>query len=166
MLVGEAPGGSEDRANKPFVGMAGALLTHVLNNLNIVEDDLYITNCLKCRPTDNTLPSPKQTVELYDRCRPYLEQEVRTIKPKVIVLLGGTALHLMAGQAQITKHEGMVLDMVWMGAKTVAAFHPAYVLRAPSKEVRLAQALATAWELAGHKVYTTAGDIYKYEVRA
>jgi len=165
MLVGEAPGFEEDLANLPFVGQAGKLLDHVLNKLGI--EDVYITNVLKCHPPQDRLPCKKKTGDYFEQCRLYLDQEVRDVNPKVVVLLGGTALSFLAGERFITKWEGMEIDPVWMGIRTFVAFHPAYVLRVPSKEVRLAQAIARAAKAAGVRVRTKGweGGRYDYDVR-
>jgi uracil-DNA glycosylase family 4 len=93
----------------------------------------------------------------------YLTTEIESVGPKIAVVMGGTALEAMTGKTGITKCEGMVVSQ-----DMIAAFHPAYVLRAPSKEVRLAQALARAFKLAGIKVKTKdykEGGMYEYEVR-
>jgi len=166
MLIGEAPGLDEDCSNAPFRGQAGRLLNHILEHLGVIREDLYVTNVLKCRPSNNELPGRRETRDCCVACRPYLDQEIHTVKPRVIVLMGGTALESWYGPkfGGITKHEGMRLPG---NIPVVAAFHPAYVLRAPSKEVRLAQALARALKLAGIKVKTSGqeGRMFKYEVR-
>lgn len=161
MLVGEAPGGTEDRLGKPFVGEAGRLLSHVLKSLCINEDGLYITNVIKCRPQDNKLPLKKQLRECWTQCRGYLEHEMITVKPKVVLFMGGTALELYEGRVPITKWEGLKIRR-----GVYASLHPAYILHAPSKEIRLAQAIATAATAAGIKVSPKAGEIFKYDIRS
>ena len=166
LLVGEAPGLDEDCSNAPFTGGSGRLLEHILNKLGVKREDLYITNVLKCRPPNNELPGRKETRECCATCRPYLLQEVQKCT-KVIVVMGGTALEAITGCQGITKYEGMIVKQNTWRATVVAAFHPAYVLRAPSKEVRLAQALARAFKLAGIKVKTKGyeqGGLYAYEI--
>jgi len=163
MLVGEAPGLDEDCSNAPFTGGSGRLLEHILNKLGVKREDLYITNVLKCRPPNNELPGRKETRECCATCMTYLTTEIESVGPKIAVVMGGTALEAMTGKTGITKCEGMVVSQ-----DMIAAFHPAYVLRAPSKEVRLAQALARAFKLAGIKVKTKdykEGGMYEYEVR-
>jgi DNA polymerase len=173
MLVGEAPGYDEDRDGVPFVGQAGKLLNHVLGRLGVRRDDLYVTNVIKCRPPDNKLPGKKDLMVCWEQCREYFIEELSKIKPKVVVLMGGTPLQLVMNYTGITKHEGMVVDnhdvfrgpfksVVW-----VAAFHPAYVLRSPGKEVRLAQALARAFKLGGVKIKVKKEmEMFAYDVRS
>jgi DNA polymerase len=169
MLIGEAPGFKEDRRGLPFVGDAGQLLDRVLNALGINRDILYITNVLKCRPQNNKLPKGKGAVQAcVDACWPYLEEEIQNVDPKVIVLMGGTPLTTLVGLRMITRHEGTEVDTIYDGAKTFAAFHPAYVLRSPSKEANLARAIALAAKAAGINVCPKSIeeiDPYLYEVK-
>mgnify|MGYP001564098059 CR=1 FL=1 len=170
MLIGEAPGYEEDRTGTPFIGQAGKLLEHVLRKLGVDREDLYITNVIKCRPPDNELPGKKELMACWQGCKQYLDAEIKEVQPKIIVVLGGTPLNLMTGMTGITKHEGMVVCHRVEGKQQIpiiAAFHPAYVLRAPGKEVRLAQALARAFKLGGIKMrINKTMEIYPYEIRA
>ena len=167
LLCGEAPGYEEDREGVPFVGQAGALLDHVCNKLGVDRlVSCYTTNVLKCRPSDNKLPGKKELRVCWASCKRYLNQELYNLSNiQVIVLMGGTALTLYHGTTGITKNEGMVLAG---NIPVVAAFHPAYVLRAPGKEVRLGQALARAFSLAGIKISPRGmeGGMFPYEVRS
>lgn len=167
MFVGEAPGANEILKGLPFVGQAGDLMDHVLAKLGIKREDIYITNCFKCRPENNELPGIKQTREWFASCQPYLEQEIRDVKPKVILLFGNIPLQLIAGKREITKHEGMEVGK-YRGIRLFASFHPAYVLRSPSREVRLAQAIARAAKAAGMKINPQGwkAGMYDYEVRS
>jgi DNA polymerase len=165
MLVGEAPGYEEDRQGEPLVGEAGRLLNHVLERLGVDRGELYITNVIKCRPRDNVLPGKKELRECCFQCIPYLSEEIETVRPKAVVLLGGTALSACTDETGITKHEGMIVK-VKDGVSFVAAFHPAYVLRSPGKEIRLAQALHRAFGIAGIKTHITKGPIYAYDIRS
>ena len=167
LFVGEAPGKVEDWKGKPFIGEAGILLDTVLFKLGLDHDDIYITNCFKCHPPDNKLPGIKDQREWFDCCWPYLEQEIQDVNPRVVVLLGGTPLRLMVGESKITKFECMEIETVYEGARTFASFHPAYVLRSPSKEVRLAQAIARGAKAAGMKIKTIGIEAprYEYETR-
>ena len=169
MLIGEAPGFDEDRHGSPFIGQAGQLLNRVLSSLNIDRDSLYVTNTLKCRPKNNQLPKGKGAVqECVDACWPYLEEEIQSVDPKVILLMGGTSLVTLTGLRMVTRHEGMEIDTIYEGAKTFVALHPAYVLRSPSKEANLARAIALAAKAAGIKVRPKSIeeiDPYPYEVR-
>jgi len=167
MFIGEAPGRIEDMKGEPFVGEAGDLLDKVLFKLGLEREMFYITNCFKCRPPNNKLPGIREQREWFDCCWPYLEQEIQDVDPSVIVLLGGTPLRLLVGENKITKWEGMEIETVYEGARTFASFHPAYVLRSPSREVRLGQAIARAAKVAGHRVKPKGLEAprYDYEVR-
>lgn len=167
MLIGEAPGLDEDCSGTPFSGQAGRLLTHILNKLGVKREDLYITNTLKCRPVNNELPGRKETRECCFQCISYVSTEIEVVKPKVVVLMGGTALAAFTDLKEgITKHEGMIVK-VRGGVSFIAAFHPAYILRSPGKEIRLSQALARAFTLAGIKVKPKGGEgFFPYEIRS
>lgn len=158
----------EDLDGLPFVGQAGQLLDHILNKLSIKREDIYITNCFKCRPPKNTLPGIVELRNNFEKCWPYLKEEIQDVDPKAIVLLGGIPLQLLVGESKITRFEGMEIETIYEGAKTFASFHPAYVLRTPSQEVRVAQAIARAAKAAGVKVRTKGWKAgrYEYEVRS
>jgi len=163
MFVGEAPGANEDRHGIAFCGQAGDLLDHVIDKLGILRSLIYITNILKCRPPDNILPKGKtKLLELTQACYPFLKHEIRYVKPKVIVALGGTPLLALTGKAKITKWEGMTLEVEGL-PPIIPAFHPAGILHKPSNEANLARALYKAAKMAGLKVATKAGGIYNYE---
>jgi len=169
LLCGESPGVEEDIAGVPFVGQAGKLLNHILNKLGIDRADVYVTNVLKCHPKQNKLPKKSELVKCFEQCKPYLDQEIKGVKPKAIVLMGSTALNLVTGLSGITRYECMEVQTVWENIYIYAAFHPAYVLRKPGVEVRLAQAIARAAKAAGMKVKTKGwetGGIFNYEIRS
>src|SRR5439155_20292789 len=84
MLVGEAPGATEDQTGRPFVGQAGQLLTKILEAIDLTRDDVFICNVLKHRPPGNRNPLPQEV----DACRPYLGRQIELIRPKVIIALG------------------------------------------------------------------------------
>lgn len=125
MIVGEAPGADEDAQGFPFVGKAGKLLDQAFTDLGIdLDNDIYVCNIIKCRPPDNRKPSQEEC----DTCFPYLEQQIKTIEPKVIVALGSTAMdNLINTTLGITKVRGQAFKA--MGTKIVITFHPSYVLR-------------------------------------
>jgi DNA polymerase-1 len=127
MIVGEAPGEAESRTGKPFQGKSGQLLRDQLRKAGINDDEVYITNVVKCRPPDNKTPSAKQQ----KACKRYLEHEIATVKPKYILTLGNPATKAIFGKAKITEVHGNVLSKD--GIIGVPAFHPAYCLRDPSK---------------------------------
>jgi len=131
-IVGEAPGEAEARTGRPFMGKSGRILRGHLDQLGL--SDAYITNVTKCRPPRNRKPEPFEL----KACRPYIEEEIVTRNPKAILLLGATALKAFVGKVGITEMNGQVIQK--NGRTFVAAFHPAYILRDPSKEKAMAMA--------------------------
>jgi DNA polymerase len=137
MFVGEGPGSEEDIMGRPFVGRAGALLDKMIGALSMARSDVYIANIVKCRPPDNRVPTPIEA----QTCIRYLMRQIELIKPNVIVGLGATPLREMIGiPSGITKLRG-----TWRSVKVadreipyMPTFHPAYVLRSYTKEVRQA----------------------------
>ena len=129
MFVGEAPGADEDASGLPFVGRAGQLLTKIIEGIGMRREDVCIGNINRCRPPGNRQP----TLTEAHTCRPFLLREIAIIKPKVIVVLGNTALHnLLDTKVGITKVRGQFQD--YFGVKVMPTFHPAYLLRDPSKK--------------------------------
>ncbi len=129
MLVGEAPGADEDRLGTPFVGRAGQLLDRILNAAEIDRADVYITNIAKCRPPGNRLPLQPEV----DACLPYLFEQLELINPDIVVCLGALATRtLIDKKASITRMRG-----TWHEKdkrRYMATFHPAALLRDPSKK--------------------------------
>lgn len=128
LLVGEAPGASEDRQGEPFVGAAGKLLDDMLAMIGLRRQQIYITNSVKCRPPQNR--DPLNTEQ--DACIGYLRTQVALIRPKIIVCLGRiAACRLIREDFKITKEHGQWVQKsgVWM----TAVYHPAAILRDPSK---------------------------------
>lgn len=128
MFIGEAPGFHEDRQGLPFVGAAGQLLDRIIENaMGLRRADTYIANINKCRPPDNREPEPDEVAA----CLPFLRQQVRIIRPAVIVCLGrvassnllGTSLPMRALRGRELKYEGIPVVVTW---------HPAYLLRNPA----------------------------------
>ena len=129
MFVGEAPGADEDAQGFPFVGRAGQLLTKIIEGIGYKREEVAIGNINRCRPPGNRTPT---LVEAHT-CRPFLLREVAVIRPKVIVVLGNTALHnLLDTKVGITKVRGQFQD--YFGVKVMPTFHPAYLLRDPHKK--------------------------------
>lgn len=129
MFVGEAPGADEDAQGKPFVGRAGQLLTKMIEAMGLKRDEVIIGNVNRCRPPGNRQP----TLEEAAICRPFLFREIATIKPEVIVVMGNTALrNLLEAREGITRVRGKFQD--FRGIKVMPTFHPAYLLRDPSKK--------------------------------
>jgi len=123
MIVGEAPGFNEDRQGEPFVGAAGKLLDTLLARIGLSRADVYITNVLKCRPPMNRDPMPNEA----EACSPYLQQQLRLIKPKVLLILGRHALErLLPGQGSISRIHGSMIkrgDIAY-----IPLYHPAAAL--------------------------------------
>ena len=129
MFVGEAPGADEDAQGKPFVGRAGQLLTKMIEAMGMKRDDVIIGNVNRCRPPGNRQP----TLEEAAICRPFLFREIAAIQPEVIVVMGNTALrNLLEVREGITRVRGKFQD--FRGIKVMPTFHPAYLLRDPSKK--------------------------------
>jgi uracil-DNA glycosylase family 4 len=129
MFVGEAPGADEDEQGFPFVGRAGQLLTKIIEGIGFKREDVFIGNINRCRPPGNRAP----TLPEAHTCRPFLLREIAVVKPKVIVVMGNTALHnLLDTKDGITKVRGAFQD--YFGVKVMPTFHPAYLLRDPNKK--------------------------------
>jgi uracil-DNA glycosylase len=125
VFIGEGPGAEEDRQGLPFVGRSGQLLDKLmLEELGITRERVYIANVVKCRPPDNRDPRPEEITA----CRPYLEQQLDLIKPKVLVTLGKFAGQLLLDSTVgITKLRGH--DYPYRDATLIPTLHPAYALR-------------------------------------
>jgi DNA polymerase len=129
MFVGEAPGADEDAQGKPFVGRAGQLLTKMIEAMGMKREDVLIGNVNRCRPPGNRQP----TLEEAAICRPFLFREIATVRPEVIVVMGNTALrNLLEIKAGISSVRGRFHD--YHGIPVMPTFHPAYLLRDPSKK--------------------------------
>ena len=129
MFVGEAPGADEDVQSRPFVGRAGQLLTKIIEAIGLKREEVLIGNVNRCRPPGNRPP----TFEEASMCKPFLEREIAIVQPDVIVTLGNTSLQNLLGAKQgITKLRGKFMD--YKGIKVMPTFHPAYLLRDPSKK--------------------------------
>lgn len=129
MFVGEAPGADEDEQGLPFVGRAGQLLTKIIEGMGMKRENVVIGNINRCRPPQNRQP----TLPEAETCRPFLLREIAVIRPKVIVVMGNTALHnLLETKTGITKMRGQFHD--YFGVKVMPTFHPAYLLRDPRKK--------------------------------
>jgi uracil-DNA glycosylase len=129
MFVGEAPGADEDAQGKPFVGRAGQLLTKIIEAIGFKREEVLIGNVNRCRPPGNRQP----TLEEAAICRPFLFREIAAVQPDVIVVMGNTALrNLLEVREGITRVRGKFQD--FRGIKVMPTFHPAYLLRDPSKK--------------------------------
>jgi DNA polymerase len=130
LVIGEAPGAAEDKTGLPFVGKSGQLLKKILTSIDLnLERDTYITNIIRCRPPDNRTPNANEI----KACRPYLIDQIRLIKPKILLLVGATALFGLTGEkCNISKIRGKWLT--WENIPCMSIFHPAYLLRNPTLE--------------------------------
>ncbi|MHA1591427.1 MAG: DNA polymerase [Candidatus Heimdallarchaeaceae archaeon] len=133
MLIGEAPGESEERVGRPFVGASGKLLKHMLLHAGISFDDCYVTNVVNERPPNNDFgyyyeqKSRKIPKPALEDCWKKLRQKVRDIRPNVVVAIGAEALRALTGEKSITPWRGTI--MLFDGIKVIPIFHPASVLR-------------------------------------
>lgn len=135
MFIGEGPGREEDLQGRPFVGRAGELLDKMIGAIGLRRGDVYIANVVKCRPPDNRVPTPFEA----QRCLAYLRRQIALIRPKVIVTLGATPLRELLGISEgITRVRGRWLRLEPEGLPVMPTFHPAYVLRQYTEEVRRA----------------------------
>lgn len=136
VLIGEAPGETEDELGRPFVGRAGQLLDEFLANAGISRDvDLYIINTVKCRPPQNRVPSEEEK----SACKKFLEAQIDIINPRAIILCGATALKSFVNldkKQTISKVRGQWMNVNVDGKdyKAMAIFHPSYLLRNHSME--------------------------------
>ncbi len=129
MFIGEAPGADEDAKGEPFVGRAGQLLNKIIEAIGMKREEVCIANINRCRPPGNRQP----TLPEANTCKPFLRREIAVIRPKVIVVMGNTALHnLLDTKVGITRMRGQFHD--YLGVKVMPTFHPAYLLRDPSKK--------------------------------
>ena len=126
LFVGEAPGYDEDMQGEPFVGAAGQLLTKIIIAMRLSREQVYIANCLKCRPPQNRNPLPDEIAS----CQPILMSQIEIIKPEIICALGKfSAQTLLATDVPISRLRGRFHD--FHGIKLMPTFHPAYLLRNP-----------------------------------
>lgn len=129
MFIGEAPGREEDLQGRPFVGDAGKLLTGFIERMGFAREDVFIANIAKCRPPGNRAPEEDEIIA----CIPYLKKQIEIIEPKVIMALGAVAAqNLLASKIAISALRGKKFDL--NGVPLVPTFHPAYLLRNPSRK--------------------------------
>ncbi len=129
VFVGEGPGYEEDKRGVPFVGAAGQLLSKIIEAMHLTRERIYICNIIKCRPPGNRNPKPSE-IEV---CKPFLERQLKVIKPDFICALGTFAAQtLLRSEIPISKLRGEFHD--FMGIKVLPTYHPAYLLRNPEKK--------------------------------
>ena len=130
MFIGEGPGADEDLQGIPFVGKAGKLMDMAFEGIGIKREDVYIANIVKCRPPQNRVPEQDEA----DGCLNYLRNQVILVKPKLIVLLGSTALkNILGKELSITACRGKWIEK--KGIHYMPTWHPAALLRDESKKI-------------------------------
>ena len=128
MFIGEGPGEKEDLQGEPFVGPAGQLLDVMLELIGLDREKVYIANVVKCRPPRNRDPLPGERLA----CRPYLDEQIRTVNPKIIVCLGRIAAEdIISRDFRITAEHGEWFTIG--GRKVMAIYHPSALLRDVTK---------------------------------
>jgi len=128
MIIGEGPGQKEDELSKPFVGDAGMLLNKMLKAINIDRKDIYITNVVNYRPPNNRKPEPNEIL----RYSNFLREHIAIINPKILILMGSTAMEsLLGSKNKISKERGKWKEVIINNSTylTMVTFHPAYLLR-------------------------------------
>jgi len=124
VFIGEAPGHTEDKLGRPFVGRAGKLIDYYLNYYGWDRKDIYITNVIKCKTPRNRAPSPSEI----SKCKEYLIDELNTIKPRIIVLFGNTAIATITGyDNKVKKLAGK--PFIYKNMLIIPMYHPSYMLR-------------------------------------
>ncbi len=129
LIIGEGPGENEDLQGLPFVGKSGQLLDKILESVGFdPSKDTYICNVVKCRPPKNRVPSMDEMMA----CRPFLLEQIRLVDPKIILMTGATSVRSLTGEKKgITKIRGEWVE--WEDRLAMPIFHPAYLLRNPSR---------------------------------
>ena len=133
MIIGEGPGQKEDEIGKPFVGEAGLLLNKMLNAIQLDRTKTYITNVVNFRPPNNRKPDPSEI----HRYKNFLIEHISIIEPRILILLGSTAMEALFGsKMKITKERGAWKELIIKNRtyKTIITFHPAYLLRQPEQK--------------------------------
>ena len=150
MLVGEQPGDKEDLAGRPFVGPAGRVLDHALDEAGIDRSDVYVTNAVKHFKWE-----PRGKRRLHKRpdsgevtaCRPWLDREIELVRPRVVVCMGATAAQALLGRGfKVTKQRGELFPQE-AGHVVTATVHPSSILRAPDQATRDAEMAAFVADL-------------------
>ena len=133
MIIGEGPGANEDLEGVPFIGKTGELLDKMLLSINLDRDNVYITNVVNYRPPENRNPNEEEVA----RYLPYLIKHIEIIDPKILILLGSTALNTIIGSDQIISDvRGKWIEKKIGKCKTsvIASFHPAFLMRQPDQK--------------------------------
>ena len=133
MIVGEGPGQKEEEIGKPFVGDAGILLNKMLEAIKIKRPDIYVTNVVNYRPPNNRKPEASEI----NRYSVFLREHINIIDPKILILMGSTAMEALFGQTlKISKERGKWKELIvnQKTYQTILTFHPAYLLRQPEQK--------------------------------
>ncbi len=133
MLIGEAPGANEDLEGLPFVGRAGTLLDKMLSAIDLDRKKVYISNIINYRPPDNRRPTEEEVI----RYLPLITKHIEIINPKILVLLGSTAMNALIGKEEvISKMRGKWIEKTFGNCKTsvIVTFHPAFLMRQPAQK--------------------------------
>ena len=133
MLIGEAPGANEDQEGLPFVGRAGVLLDKMLASINLDRAKVYISNIINYRPPENRRP----TDEEIKRYLPFIKRHIEIINPKILILLGSTAMNALIGDEKvISKVRGKWMEKQFGSCNTslIVTFHPAFLMRQPAQK--------------------------------
>ena len=149
MLIGEAPGAEEDRRGEPFVGQAGQMLDNILKASGLSREEIFITNVLRCRPPNNRPPTEGEAAN----CSEWLNRTIELVRPKFILVLGGSAAVRMIGKTiSITKARGKFYD--YNGVPFLCTYHPASLLpgRSPGYKKDVWQDMKTLLEKMGRPV--------------
>lgn len=135
MFIGEAPGANEDKDGIPFCGQSGKLLNNIIKALGFNREDVYITNTVFWRPPGNRRPTPTEIAQ----CKPFVEKHIALIKPKIIILVGSTAVESLL-ESKVSMHElredfyDYTNPYLENTIKTAVIFHPSYLLRQQTKK--------------------------------
>src|SRR5438094_3537637 len=130
MFIGEGPGFHEDQQGRPFVGAAGQLLTEMLRGIGMRREDVFITNVVRCRPPGNRDPLPDELAA----CDAYTQRQIAVLDPKLIVTLGRYSMARFVGTGPMRDLHGRTRE--WNGISCLAMYHPAFILRTPTVELR------------------------------
>tara|TARA_A100001011_G_scaffold391172_1_gene476083 strand:+ start:7583 stop:8293 length:711 start_codon:yes stop_codon:yes gene_type:complete len=133
MIVGEGPGANEDKEGLPFVGRAGQLLDKMLESINLDRKNVYITNVVNYRPPQNRKPTDKEILKYL----PFLKRHIEIISPKILILLGSTALNSIIGNKEVISKARGKWNKLKIGKSSpfvIASFHPAFLMRQPEQK--------------------------------
>ena len=148
LFVGEGPGQNEDQQGEPFVGRSGSVLDEALGEAGVLREEVRITNCVRCRPPDNRDPTKEELAN----CRGYLDEEIATVEPSVVVTLGKVpSEHLLDRSVGITGEAGSVVDarIGDRSQRVLLSVHPAATLYDRSQRATFFETIAEAVDLAG-----------------